>query len=158
MANEPHDRAWELMEKFHIAMLITTMGTEVHARPMGATVSRKEDAIYFFTSVASQKAADIAANPKVLLLFVDDNGQKYVALHATGAVVNDRAKIKELWTLFVKAWWDGPEDPDIRLVTIKPERAEYWDSPGTIASYAKMLTAAVTGARPEVGDNQTVTL
>lgn len=158
MTSEPHDRVWELMEKFHIAMLITTVGTEVHARPMGATVSRKEDAIYFFTNVDSQKASDMAVNPNVTLLFVDDDGQKYVSLKGRGEVLNDRSKIKELWTPFVQAWWDGPDDPEVRLVKITPATAEYWDSPGTIASYAKMLAAAVTGAQPKVGDNKTVVL
>jgi general stress protein 26 len=158
MSSEPHDRAWELMEKFTIATLITTIGSEVRARPMGATVTRKEDAIYFLTNVDSTKASDIAANPQVTVLFVDDDGQKYVSLRGRAEVQNDREKIKELWTPFAKAWWDGPEDPEIRVVKVKPESAEYWDSPGKIAAYATMLTAAVTGAKPKVGENKTVSL
>ncbi len=158
MTSEPHDRAWEIMGMFTIATLITTIGSEVRARPMGVTVRRQEDAIYFLTNVDSTKASDIAVNPHVTVLFVDDDGQKYVSLKGRGDVLNDRAKIKELWTPFAKAWWDGPEDPEIRLVRVKPESAEFWDSPGKIASYAKMLTAAVTGAKPQVGENKTVAL
>ena len=36
------------------------------------------------------------------------------------------------------------------------ERAELWDSPGRLVALATMLTAAVTGARPDFGDNATV--
>ena len=158
MTNEPHDRAWEIMDKFTIATLITTIGGEVRARPMGVTVKRQEGAVYFLTNLDSTKASDIAANPDVTVLFVDDDGQKYLSLRGRAGVLDDRAKIKELWTPFAKAWWDGPEDPQIRVVRVNPESAEFWDSPGKIASYAKMLTAAVTGARPKIGENKIVAL
>jgi general stress protein 26 len=146
------------MEHFSIAMLITTTGSEVHARPMGVTVKRAEDALYFLTNVDSAKAGEIGANPSTTILFVDQSGQKYVSLRGHAEVQNNRAKIKEIWTPFAKAWWDGPDDPDIRVVRVKPESAEYWDSPGKIAAYAAMLTAAVTGAKPTVGENKTVPL
>jgi general stress protein 26 len=158
MANDPNDRVWELMEKIPFCMLITTVGSDVHTRPMSASVDRKEDAIYFLTSADSAKANDIGANPSVTVAFADGGGQKYVALKGRADVLNDRAKIKELWTPFAKAWWESADDPDIRLVRVKPHSAEYWDSPGKIASYAAMLTAAVTGAKPKVGDNKTVVL
>jgi hypothetical protein len=45
-----------------------------------------------------------------------------------------------------------------RKASWRPDSAEYWDSPGKVAAYAAMLTAAVTGARPKVGDNETVEL
>jgi general stress protein 26 len=158
MASEPTTRVWELMEHFTIAMLITATGSEVHARPMGVTVKRDEDALYFLTNVDSGKAGDIGINPTVTVLFVDQSGQKYVSLRGRAEVRNDRAKIRELWTPFAKAWWDGPDDPEIRVVVVKPESAEFWDSPGKIAAYAAMLTAAVTGAKVPVGENKTVPL
>lgn len=158
MSNDPNDRVWEMMEKIGIAMLVTTVGSVPHARPMGASVKRDHDAVYFLTNADSGKANDIAANPNVTLLFADPSGQKYVSLKGRADVIHDTALVKELWTVFAKAWWDGPEDPEIRVVRVKPESAEFWDSPGKIASYAAMLTAAVTGAKPKVGDNKTVAL
>jgi general stress protein 26 len=158
MTSEPSTRAWEMMEQFRVAMLVTTMGSEVHARPMGVTVKRDEDALYFLTNADSAKAGDVGANPTVTVLFVDESGQKYLSLRGRAEVHDDREKIREIWTPFAKAWWDGPDDPSIRVVRVKPESAEYWDSPGKIAAYAAMLTAAVTGAKLPVGENQTVSL
>lgn len=152
------NRAWELMEKIGMCMLITTAGSEVRARPMAATVKRDDNAIYFLTNVDSAKSRDIAANPAVTLAFVDSGSQKYVSLRGRADITDDRALIKSLWTPFAKAWWDSADDPEIRAVRVTPESAEYWDSPGKIAAYATMLTAAVTGARPKVGDNETVDL
>jgi general stress protein 26 len=157
-ADHAEDRAWELMEKIGMCMLITTAGSEVRARPMAASVKRDDHAVYFLTNADSAKAGDIATDPAVTLAFADASGQKYVSLRGSADVTDDRALIKSLWTPFAKAWWDSPDDPEIRAVRVTPESAEYWDSPGKIASYAKMLTAAVTGARPKVGDNETVDL
>ena len=73
-------------------------------------------------------------------------------------VTNDRAKIKDLWTPDNKAFWDSENDPDIRLITVIPEDAEVWDSPGRLVSAVKMLTAAITGAKVELGNNRKVKL
>ena len=57
-----------------------------------------------------------------------------------------------------KAWWDSADDPNIRALKITPDDAEFWDSPGTIISYAKMAVAAFSGTRPEIGDNRKVSM
>ena len=57
-----------------------------------------------------------------------------------------------------KAWWDSAEDPNIRVLEFTPDDAEFWDSPGTVISDEKMATAAVTGTRPEIGDNRKVAM
>ena len=84
--------------------------------------------------------------------------QKYVSLTGRAEVSNDREKIKELWSTPAKAWWDSPDDPSIRVLKVTPKDAQYWDSPGTVLSYVKMLAAVVTDMRPEVGQSAKVKL
>jgi hypothetical protein len=36
--------------------------------------------------------------------------------------------------------------------------AEFWDSPGSVISYMRVAAAAVTGTRPDPGDNRKVAL
>ena len=72
------------------------------------------------------------------------SGNKYLAVSGQATVKNDRAKIKELWNPFAKAWWKSPDDPVIRVVTLTPEEAELWDSPNKLVATAVMLTAAAT--------------
>jgi hypothetical protein len=57
-----------------------------------------------------------------------------------------------------KAWWDSADDPNIRVLKITPDDAEFWDSPGTVISYVKMAAAAATGTRPEIGENRKVSM
>ena len=101
---------------------------------------------------------EIARNPGINLSFADASDQKYVSVTGTAAVSNDRAKIKQLFSTAAKAWWDSAEDPNIRVLKITPDDAEFWDTPGKVISYVKRAAAAATGSRPEIGDNRKVAL
>ena len=152
------DRAWDLMKKIGFAMLVTHDGDKLRARPMSAHLERENNAIYFLTDARRHKDEEIARNPNVNLSFADAGGQKYVSVTGTAAVSNDRARIRQLFSTPAKAWWDSAEDPNIRVLTITPDDAEFWDLPGTVISYVKMAAAAVTGTRPEIGDNRKVAM
>lgn len=152
------DRAWDLMKKIGFAMLVTHDGEVLRARPMSAYLERENNAIYFLTDARRHKDEEIARNPNVNLSFANADDQKYVSVSGTAVVSNDRAKIKQLFSTPAKAWWDNADDPNIRVLKIIPDDAEFWDSPGTIISYVKMAVAAATSTRPEIGNNRKVTL
>lgn len=152
------DRAWELMKKIGFAMLVTRDGDKLRARPMSAYVRREENAILFLTDARRHKDDEIAQNPNINLSFADASSQKYVSVTGTAVVSNDRARIKELFTTPAKAWWDSAEDPNIRVLQVTPDDAEFWDSPGTVISYVKMAAAAVTNTRPDIGENRKVSM
>lgn len=151
-------QVWELAEAIGFCMLVTRKGEAIHARPMSAYVETIENAFYFLTDVESQKDAEVEGQPHVCLAFADPKRQKYVSISGTAQVLNDRAKISDLWATPAKAWWDSPDNPSIRILKVTPAFAEYWDSPGTIVSYVKMAAAAVSKARPDMGDNAKVAM
>ena len=152
------DRAWELMKKIGFAMLVTRDGDKLRARPMSAHVERDNNAIYFLTDARQHKDDELARHPDINLSFADAGDQKYISVTGTAVVSNDRAKIKELFSMPAKAWWDSPDDPNIRVLKITPDDAEFWDSPGSVISYVKMAAAAVSGTRPDLGVNRKVSL
>lgn len=149
-------KVWDLAERIGFCMLSTTTGKDIRARPMAAYAERLENAFYFLTDVASHKDDEIARNPSVCLAFADSRGQKYVSISGSAEIENDRDKIRELWATPAKAWWESADDPSIRILKITPSFAEYWDSPGTVVSYIKMAAAALTSARPDMGDTAKV--
>ena len=57
-----------------------------------------------------------------------------------------------------KEYFHALDDPNIRVLKITPDDAEFWDSPGSVISYVKMAAAAVTGTRPDLGDNSQVAM
>jgi general stress protein 26 len=155
-SGEDVERVWDLMEKIGFAMLVTLDGDKLRARPMSAYVRRNENTIYFLTDARRHKDEEIARHPGVNLAFADTGGQKYVSLTGNAEIGNDRARIKELFSTPAKAWWDTADDPNIRLLKVTPDDAEFWDSPGKVISYVKMAAAAASGSRPDLGDNRKV--
>lgn len=152
------DRVWQLMKKIGFAMLVTHDSGKLRARPMSAYLDQDNNAIFFLTDARRHKDEEIAGNPAINLSFADASSQKYVSIAGTATVSNDRAKIKELFSTPAKAWWDSAEDPNIRVLKITPDDAEFWDSPGTVISYVKMAAAAATGTRPDIGENRKVSM
>jgi general stress protein 26 len=150
------EKVWELVDRIGFCMLTTQTGSDIRARPMSAYAEKIENSVYFLTDVASHKDEDIARHPNVCLAFADTKGQKYVSLSGSAEILNDREKVRDLWATPAKAWWDSPDDPSIRVLKITPSFAEYWDSPGTVISYIKMAAAAMTSAKPDMGDNAKV--
>ena len=152
------DRVWELMKKIGFAMLVTRDGEKMRARPMSAYLERDSNAIYFLTDARRHKDEEIARDPQVNLSFADAGDQKYVSISGSAAISNDRARIRQMFSTPAKVWWNSADDPNIRVLKVTPDDAEFWDTPGSVVSYVKMAAAVVTGTRPELGDNRKVSM
>lgn len=150
MTDSDPQRAWKIAEDSRVCFY----GWNGNQVPMSPIVRKDEGAIYFLADVDSEKVTDIQGQSVVQLTFSNESANDYLFVAGNAQVSNDRAKIKELWTPFAKAFWDSEDDPDIRLITVSPNHAEFWDGPGTIAATAKMLYASVTGNKPDMGDNR----
>ena len=155
---EATDRIWELAKQIDVCMFVTWDGEYNRARPLSARVHRDENAIYFLVNDDSAKTRQLSNYPNVTLAWSDSSHYKYVTISGPAAVTNDRGKIGELWEKTDAAWWDNADDPEIRLITVKPDEGELWDSPGLVVATAKMALAAVTGAKPNIGENAKVDL
>jgi general stress protein 26 len=162
MSHEPgkSDRVWALMQDIKIAMVVTHDGHGDHlrARPMAARPNADEHAIFFLTDSSAAKDEEVARNANVCLAFADIKGQKFVSVTGAAEVSNDRKRIKEIFSIADKAFWKDAEDPAVRLLTVKPTMAEYWEGPGLVVSFVKMIGAALKGGDPDLGDNKKVEL
>ena len=91
--------------------------------------------------------------------YAEPDQQKYVSVSGTAQLVRDRSKIEELWNPLFKAWFpQGLEDPDLALLKVNVDKAEYWDSPSSkVVRLAGFLKAVATG-KPisNPGDNEKI--
>jgi general stress protein 26 len=156
MAQSETGHVWEMIKDNHAGLLITHDRDGMDARPMATTVRREEGAIYILANKQEDSDRQIQFDRDVVLSF--QNGASFVVVYGGAEVSDDRQKIRDLWNAFDKAWWDRPDDPRIRLITVRPDRAEYWESPGKLVSYADMLVSAATGKRPGAGEHGQVRL
>ncbi len=148
------ERAWHVAAAAHTSTLITIENNKPVARPMSPKADPNVGVIYFLTEADTRKTQ--ADDETATVFFID--GNTYVSMSGGVVVSNDRAKIKELWTPFAKAWWDSPDDPRIRVLEVHANDGEIWDGPNKLFAGALMLAAAITGAKPKVGDHARIPL
>lgn len=155
---EKLDHLHGMIKGIRTAMLTTFHNDELRSRPMAPLQEEgKGETIWFMTSKKSDKAWEIGDNSRVNVTYCDPGSNTYVSINGTASLVDDTAKTKELWTPIAKAWFDGPEDPDIILVRVNMEGAEYWDGPSNkmVAIFA-MVASAIAGHEVGWGSNETV--
>ena len=70
----------------------------------------------------------------------------------------DRAAIDEHWNEWIKTWFpDGKDDPDLALIRVDVDTAEYWDGPSSKMVVAfDYLKARMTGKTPDMGENRKI--
>ncbi len=149
----------QLLKKFRIAMLTTVDGEgTLISRPMAVQEAEFDGDLWFFAERSSRQVTQLEhnANANVAL----SSNDAWVSVSGRIEVVEDTSKAKQLWNSAVEAWFpNGPEDPEVVLLQLHADGAEYWDSPGsrvtTLLSYAK---SRLTGHRPDVGENERVDL
>jgi general stress protein 26 len=147
------DTIWDLAKSIDFCMFVTWDGERQRARPLSARPIRDEGRIYFLADEAGSKDEQVARFPKVTHAFSDIYAHDYVVITGTATVSADRARIVGLWTAADKAWWDGPDDPSIRVIAVEPEDAELWKGPNRLIAGARLLASAVTGAKANYGEN-----
>ena len=84
-------------------------------------------------------------------LRLDPGKDTWVSVAGTAHVREDLAKKQELFNMMAKAWFPGgPEDPDLELVEVVIDEAEYWNvKENKLLQLFKMAKAAATGTRPK---------
>ena len=105
----------------------------LHGRPMYTCEPGNDGALWFFSEKDAQKITEIKANEQVGLGYSDIDNAVYVTIAGTGAVVDDKEKIKELWREDFRGFFPkGTDDPNLTLIRVDIESGEYWDTPGNV--------------------------
>jgi general stress protein 26 len=150
-------KARKLLPSFQTAMLITkgTDTGEIHVRPMAlqGDLSAFGGTLWFFADDRSGKVREIERDPRVFLVMQNEQQSRYLQLAGTASLVSDRAKMRELYTPAVKAWFPGGvDDPHVVLIRIDVTNGTFWESPGGIVHVLAALTkSAVTGTPGKSG-------
>jgi general stress protein 26 len=143
------------LEKTPTCMLIThDAGGNMRVRPMTTQRVEEPGVLWLFVGASSHLAADIEANPNVLLTYADTGDSAYAAVRGIATVLRDPAKAKELWSKFAEAWFPGgPDDPNLALLCITLASAEHWEPPhGKVIQFLQIATAAITHNPPDHDD------
>ena len=151
-------RVWELMRKIKLCMLASHDGDKIRARPMAAHPRQEANAIFFLTDIRGHKDEELTLDNNVCLSFAKPADGKFLVVTGRAAIVDDRSLIEDLWDKDAAAFWEGPDDPDVRAICVTPEDAQFWEGPHGFAATVAMVVAAATAGPPVLGDQRKVDL
>jgi general stress protein 26 len=156
---EKVERLRELIKDIDIAMLTTVDedGT-LRSRPMGTQKTEFDGDLWFLTLLDTGKVNEIKRESQVNVSYARPKDQSYVSVSGRATLINDRAKIKDMWDPIYKTYFpNGPEDPNLRLLKVHVDKAEYWESSGLIATVIG-FAKAMAGQEADIGHNEKITL
>ena len=120
---------WTEVERIGLGMVVTHDAGTPRARPMLASVDRKQRALYFFTRAEDHKVEEVSEDQRACVTFVDSTEKIYISVSGRAAILEDRDKAREHWSFASIAWFDdGVDDEDLRLLKISVEQAEKWEA------------------------------
>ena len=131
-------KLWDLIKKERTALLVTVEADgSFDARPMGCLQRVFDGTLWFITFRHSEKLREIARDDQVLISYARPSAYHYIAVTGRARMIEDPAKLKELWSEGFRVWFpSGPDDPEIALLQVTVNRARYWTRPASMLTYA----------------------
>lgn len=154
---------WSLIKNTRFAMLAHRHADgSLHSHPL-TTQNRDLDdgCVYFFVSRKTEVGQRLRADGNVNLAYANVDKDQYVSISGTAVIDESPEKKKALFSAMAKAWFPGgAEDPDLELVEVRIDTAEYWDvRDSKVTQVYKMAKAAVTGEPPrKMGEHRELDL
>ena len=137
----------QLIKDTRIAMLTHAVEHgNLISKPMATQDVDFDGTVYFSAARTSDQVQDLQQRPAVNVAYAGNGA--WVSLTGTALVLNDEAKLKELWDSFTGSWLEGgPENPNNILIEVTGRSAEYWDTPGggKVTQVANLVKSKVTG-------------
>ncbi|WP_053366496.1 pyridoxamine 5'-phosphate oxidase family protein [Bacillus sp. FJAT-27245] len=146
----------ELIKDIDIAMLTTATDEGLVSRPMKTQEVEFDGDLWFFTKKETAKYEEILNDQDVNVAYA---GKSYVSVRGKAEIVEDLNKKKELWSkAYEKIMQTTYDDPDVVLIKVKAEAAEYWET-GNLAKKIAFMYKRMTGQSAKSTDvNETLEL
>lgn len=152
-----HRKLAELIKGSRAAMLMTFLPdghTRPHIRPMYTQQVDPETFngdLWFMSDSDSAKVREIGDDHRVALTYAVPDKNRYIAVYGVATCERNPEKARALWNIHAKGWWPGgPDDPNLTLVRVRVESAEYWDGPSSVSYMLSLLKAVATNRQIEL--------
>ena len=152
----------EMIEDIKFCMLTTADddGT-LRSRPLQTAAVDDDGTLWFFTSQSSVKVSEAQADGgRVNVSYASPAKTDFVSVSGRATLVRDREKMRALYTKWIDVFFPkGLDDPNLALLRVEVEKAEYWDSPATAIGRLYALAKGLVTENPDaVGENKKITL
>jgi Uncharacterized stress protein (general stress protein 26) len=143
---EAIEKVRDLIKGIDTAMLTTVSEEGLVSRPMKTQDVEFDGDLWFLTKKDTGKFHELLRNRQVNVAYA---GKSFVSVRGEAELIESPEKIKEFWSpVYGQLLETTPEDPNLVLVKVKAETAEYWDA-GNKFKMAKFMLRRLTGKNTE---------
>ncbi|AZB64254.1 general stress protein [Cereibacter sphaeroides] len=154
---DPKAALWKQLGKLRAGML-GVEGSGQHMQPMSHHCDEAAAKLWFLTKRSTDLFRAIGPSSTAHFCIIAHDEDFHACLSGHIAEETDRAKLDEMWNPVVAAWFEGKNDPDLVMVSVKLRSAAIWASTSSTARFAyEIAKANVTDSDPEVGVHNVVT-
>ena len=149
----------EMVDEIKITMFATNLTKKpLDVAPMYTKRVDESGNLWFLSSVNSDHNHNILQDADCQL-FYNDGKSDFLSVYGSSEIINDRDTIDSLYKKVDNAYFEGPEDPQIRAIKFTPHEAAYWSADGgKLVTLFKMGVAAVTGKGQDLGTSGKMSL
>ncbi|OAV62925.1 pyridoxamine 5'-phosphate oxidase family protein [Enteractinococcus helveticum] len=140
--------------------MLTTMEADgkLVSRPMAIQEIEENHTIWFMTRIDKPAVRETSGGQQVNVTVAEKGFWASIAGAAT--IVQDVERKKAFWSKATEAFFGDstPEDPDVVLLRVTPDTAQYWDSPGLPATAIEILKGLASDKPAHPGETHEVDL
>ncbi|MFW2162672.1 pyridoxamine 5'-phosphate oxidase family protein [Acinetobacter beijerinckii] len=158
--NSTYEELSELLKDFRFSMVtfVTDEG-HLHSAPMTTQNDAFNGIVWFLGSKKSELVKSISSNPQVNLGYSNTSNNDYVSINGVAENVIDEVILDEIWSPAYEAFFEhGKSDPDIQLIRVVCNGAQYCKGSGTLVTLYKLAKASVTGETEDLGTSKSISL
>ncbi|WP_123041486.1 pyridoxamine 5'-phosphate oxidase family protein [Cohnella candidum] len=123
---EAIEKVRDLIKGIKTAMLTTISDEGLVSRPMKTQDVEFDGDLWFLTKKDSGKFHELLHNKQVNVAYAD---QSFVSIRGEAELVESPEKVKQFWNPVYEELLDTKyDDPNLVLIKVKADTAEYWDS------------------------------
>jgi general stress protein 26 len=148
--NDPNDALWERLEEVH-AGLLGIDGSGLHLQPMAHFPDRDNRRIWFLTKLDTALYKALSARSMAQFAVISRDQTFHACLRGELSEHFDQERLDRIWSPMAGAWFEGKDDPDLKMLVLDLTDGAIWASTGGLAFAWETVKANVTDSRPDVG-------
>ena len=152
--DEAKKKIKDMAEDMDFAMLASDLKQlPLHMVPMSTKKVDAHGNILFLSDKSSTHNQNIKKDPNIHLIYANKGSMQFLNVYGTATINTDRKIIDEVYGKSDDAWFDGKDDPNITVISVKPTESYYWDPKNNkLVALVKMGVGAITGNEPDLMD------
>jgi general stress protein 26 len=148
----PEELLWDNLEAVTAGMLGVEGGPR-HMQPMAHFADRENRRLWFLTRRETELYESLRSGAQAHFCLISKSQDFHACLDGEISERFDRERLDQIWGPIVSAWFDGKDDPQLKMLALDLKSAGIWASTGSaLAFFWETAKANLDGDKtPDVG-------